>query len=593
MDMQAFYRGSCFDAQEYLGAHPSEDGVVFRTYAPNARAVSVLYAGEEYPMKRVYDGNFFELTLDARVGACYEYRIYHKDGGYRDHADPYGFAMELRPAHRSVICDLSICRFHDQKWMSARRERQDAPLNIYEMHLGSWQRGEDGALLSYEQIAGRLIPYLKEAGYNYVEFLPLSEHPCDESWGYQNTGFFAATSRYGSPLALMQAVDLLHQNDIGVILDFVPVHFAVDDYALAQYDGTALYEYPHAAVGVSEWGSYNFNHSRGEVRSFLQSAANFFLSTYHFDGLRIDALSRTIYWQGDERRGENGSAIDFIKVMNMGLKQRNPGVMLIAEDSTHYPGVTKPVEAGGLGFDYKWDMGWMHDTLEYFQTPFAKRVENYHKLTFSMMYYYGERYLLALSHDEVVHGKATVLQKMCGEYADKFPQARAMYLYMTVHPGKKLNFMGNEFGQLREWDERREQDHSLRQYPIHDSFYRYIKDLNAHYLTHTALSAWDHDPSGFSWIDCHREETCVYVMSRKSQTEELIALFNFSDSAQEYTLPAPYAGEIYRVLLHTDWEIYGGKSKQEPYLCSEKPMKLPRFSGLLLCQKQKRLSEDG
>lgn len=415
MDMYGFYTGQILDAYTYLGAHVTAAGTVFRTFAPNAQRVGLLLAGEEFSMQPVYNGSFYELTVpDAKAGDVYEYRIYTRNGGYSDHCDPYGFGMELRPGHKSVVVDLGEYSFSDDPWMKQRTGQRDQPLNIYEMHLGSWRRNGD-EWYHYDELAPLLIPYLKESGYNYVEFLPISEHPCDESWGYQNTGFYAPTSRYGTPDDLRRLIDQLHQNNIGVILDFVPVHFAVDRYALAQYDGSALYEYPHRDVGTSEWGSYNFMHSRGEVRSFLQSAANFWLKEYHFDGLRMDAISRIIYWQGDEKRGVNGNAVDFIKGMNQRLKADHPGCMLIAEDSTNYPGITKAVEDGGLGFDYKWDMGWMHDTLEYFQAPPERRTEQYHKLTFSMMYFRNETYLLPFSHDEVVHGKATILQKMNGQ----------------------------------------------------------------------------------------------------------------------------------------------------------------------------------
>ncbi len=574
MDMYGFYMGKNFDVHEYLGAHIVPEGVSFRTFAPNAQGVSLLIHGQERPMAKVYNGQFYELTVpDARPGDAYEYRIYTQDG-QQDHCDPYGFQMELRPAHRSIVCDLSYT-FHDSKWMANRGNCLEKPLNIYELHLGSWRRDEDGQWYSYLDTAQALIPYLKASGYNYVELLPISEHPCDESWGYQNTGFFAPTSRYGTPAQLMELVDLLHKNSIGVILDYVPVHFAVDAYALARYDGTALYEYPHEAVGVSEWGSYNFMHSRGEVRSFLQSAANYWLTYYHFDGLRMDAISRIIYWQGDERRGVNGNALDFIKTMNTELKHRHKGCILIAEDSTNFPKVTRPVDQGGLGFDYKWDMGWMHDTLSFFQLPPAQRPENYHKLTFSMHYFPNEQYLLPLSHDEVVHGKGTIVNKMHGTYEEKFPQARAMYLYMAVHPGKKLNFMGNELAQLREWDEKRQQDHDLRRFPAHDSFYRFMSELNAVYLTSPALSQWDYRPEGFGWIDCDQAQRCIYVLRRRSETEELIAAFNFSADAHTYDL-----GADLELLLHTDWEKYGGHTKDT--VLPSSTLTLPPFSGLLL-----------
>ena len=431
-----------------------------------------------------------------------------------------------------------------------------------------------------------MIPYLKKSGYNYVEFLPLGEHPCDESWGYQMTGFYAPTSRYGTAAELMELIDQLHQNGIGAILDFVPAHFALDAYGISRYDGTALYEYPHQDVGVSEWGSCNFMHSRGEVRSFLQSAANYWLKEYHFDGLRMDAISRMIYWQGDERRGVNGNAVSFLKYMNRGLKSLHPGCILAAEDSTNFPNVTLETEKGGLGFDYKWDLGWMHDTLEYFQSNPEDRTEKYHKLTFSMMYFRNERYLLPYSHDEVVHGKATVLQKMNGQYEQKFPQARAMYLYMMIHPGKKLNFMGNEIGHFREWDEKREQDWELLKYPIHDAFYHYIAELNRLYLTHPAFSEWDYQEQGFTWLDCHQEERRIYALQRMSGGERLAAVFNFSECEQEnYRVPIPGVTSV-RVLLYSDWERFGGttgehtevvRMEEDELVCTLQP-----FSGILL-----------
>ncbi len=586
MDMHSFYTGHCFHAHDYLGAHVTPNGVVFRTFAPNAANVTLLLNDREIPMNRIYDGNFHEVAVpEARPGDLYEYRIHFRQGGWCDHCDPYGFQMEQRPAHKSIVTDLSQYTFHDSKWRNQRTHRLDKPLNIYEMHLGSWRRKENGDWYSYLETGRELIPYLKESGYNYVEFLPISEHPCDESWGYQNTGFFAPTSRYGTPAELMELIDLLHRSNIGVILDFVPVHFAVDSYGLAQYDGTALYEYPHSSVGVSEWGSYNFMHSRGEVRSFLQSAANYWLEKYHFDGLRMDAISRIIYWQGDEKRGINGKALEFLKVMNSGLKQLHRGIMLIAEDSTNYPGVTHPIEKDGLGFDYKWDMGWMHDTLEYFQLPPHLRSKHYHKLTFSMMYFRNEQYLLPFSHDEVVHGKATILQKMNGQYEDKFPQARALYLYMMVHPGKKMNFMGNELGQIREWDEKRQQDWNLRRYPTHDSFYRFMKDLNKLYLTNAALSKQDYLEEGFQWIDCHQESRCIYAIRRKTKTTELAAVFNLGNQPQHYEIPIKTPSRKAAVLLNTDWEPYGGKTPVETSYIVEKktiPLTLAPFSGILL-----------
>ena len=567
MDFYGFYTGKIFDAYQYLGAHTAEYGVVFRTFAPGASHISVIgefTQWQECPMHRVHDGNFWECYVEhAASGMMYKYRIYDRNNHFVDHCDPYGYGMELRPNSASIVCDTWY-EFHDQEWMQSRSDRRREALNIYEVHFGSFRKPSDeaDAWYTYEEMENILIPYLKENGYNYLEIMPLNEYPCDESWGYQSTGFFSPTSRYGTMKQLKGFVDACHQNGIGVIMDFVPVHFAVDGYALAHYDGTALYEYPNEAVGVSEWGSCNFMHSRGEVRSFLQSAANYWLSEYHMDGLRMDAISRAIYWQGDPGRGVNYGAVEFLKYMNQGLKGIHPAAILAAEDSTSYPGVTEPVSNGGLGFDYKWDMGWMNDTLNYFRTDPLYRAADYHKLTFSMMYYYNDRFLLPLSHDEVVHGKATIMQKMNGQYEEKFPQARAFYMYMYAHPGKKLNFMGNEIGQLREWDEKREQDWLLLSYPIHDAFHRFMKELNHIYLEHAALWEKDYDNEGFQWLDCHQEERCIYAFERWSWQEHIVAVFNFSAQEQKYNLPISNAKELH-LLLSSDWEKYGGETPED------------------------------
>ena len=567
MDFYGFYTGKIYDAYQYLGAHVEEKGVTFRTFAPAASRITLI--GEfnhwqEWEMNRTYSGQFWECYVEnARPGMMYKYKIYKQDGSCTDHCDPYGFGMELRPASASIIRDLSTYSYHDQEWMQKRSDCKNQPLNIYELHFGSFRKPSDepDSWYTYTEMINILIPYLKEYGYNYIEIMPLSEHPCDESWGYQNTGFFSPTSRYGTAQELMEFIDACHQNDIGVIIDFVPVHFAVDDYALANYDGTSLYEYPHQEVGISEWGSCNFMHSRGEVRSFLKSAANYWLSEYHADGLRMDAISRIIYWQGEPARGVNNNAVEFIREMNRGLKSMHPTALLSAEDSTSFPGVTRPVEEGGLGFDYKWDMGWMNDTLDYFRTGPQYRSRDYHKLTFSMMYYYDDAFLLPLSHDEVVHGKATILQKMYGNYEDKFPQARAFYMYMYAHPGKKLNFMGNEIGQLREWDEKREQDWDILTYPVHDAFHHFMKDLNHLYLKHTALSSMDYANEGFQWLDCHQEGRCIYAFERKDSTERILAVFNFSDQLQEnYDLLIPDSKEL-KLLIASDMEQYGGTDR--------------------------------
>ncbi|CAM2076119.1 MAG: 1,4-alpha-glucan branching protein GlgB [uncultured Clostridium sp.] len=533
MDMYGFYSGKVFDAYKYLGAHVKENEVTFRTFAPNAKKIELIGEFNDWngiEMKRADDDNFFECAIEnAKPGMLYKYKIYDKNGRCVDHCDPYGFGMEVRPNTASIIRDLDEYNFNDDEWIKRRDDCKDKPLNIYEVHLGSWRKKSDDTWYTYKEVAHLLIPYVKEYGYNYIEIMPLSEHPCDESWGYQNTGFFSPTSRYGTAIDLMYFIDKCHENNIGVIMDFVPVHFAIDEFALANYDGTSLYEYPYEDIEMSQWGSKNFIHSRGEVRSFLQSAANYWIEEYHFDGLRVDALSNIIYWQGNSDRGENKGAIEFIKGMNKGLKELHPTVILAAEDSTAYPKVTEKVEDGGLGFDYKWDMGWMNDTLEYFKMHPYDRKRAYHKLTFSMMYFYSEHFLMPLSHDEVVHGKATIIQKMHGEYGDKFKQVRALYMYMYAHPGKKLNFMGNEIAQFREWDEKREQDWNILDYPIHNNFYKFMKKLNNIYLEYPALYKNDYEYSGFRWIDCHQEDKCIYVFERVCKEQRVIAIFNFSN----------------------------------------------------------------
>lgn len=588
-----FYTGHWFEAYKYFGAHKEQEGYVFRVFAPGAKGVSVVgeFSGwQEVSLSQEgSSGIFYSAPIEAESRQMYKYCVYTQSGSRVEHCDPYGFRMELRPGACSILSELGAYEFEDEEWMSSRSVCYTEAMNIYEIHAGSWKKKGEGEAdwYTYEELADKLIPYVLENHYTHVELMPLSEHPFDGSWGYQNTGFFAPTSRYGTPEGLKKLVDACHKAGIGVIMDFVPVHFAVDSYGLKEFDGTSLYEYPHSDVGESEWGSMNFMHSRGEVRCFLQSAANYWLEEFHFDGLRMDAVSRLIYWQGDEARGVNGSTLEFLKTMNQGLKRLHPTAVLIAEDSTSYPGVTKPVEQGGLGFDYKWDLGFMHDTLEYFQTAPEYRSRDYHKLTFSMMYFYNEKYLLEFCHDEVVHGKATILQKMYGDYEIKFPQARAMYLYVMVHPGKKLNFMGNEFGQLREWDESREQDWDILKYPLHDAFHKYMIELNRIYKANDAFHD-DYNPENFRWVDCHQEERCIYAVERKGEINTFVGLFNFSDEEQKEYQFVKEPEETCSVVMNTDWEEYGGATKKqntESWLKSEKEtvtVNLPPYSGILL-----------
>ena len=568
MNIQDFYIGKSFDAYEFFGAHKIGDKILFRVYAPNAAKVSLV--GEfndwqEEAMEQQHQSGIYSITSEkARVGMMYKYCIHTRDGQVVYHCDPYGFAMELRPNTASYIVDLDEYKFNDDEWMNNRDKCYNKPLNIYEIHMGSWMTRKDKDINNgwyrYNEIADTLINYVKENGFTHIEIMPLCEHPVDCSWGYQNTGFFSPTSRYGTNRDLKELIDKCHRANVGVILDFVPVHFAVDDYGLAKFDGTELYEYPHRDVGASEWGTCNFIHSRGEVCSFLQSSANYWLKEYHFDGLRMDAISRAIYWQGNPARGVNSCAINFIRNMNDGLHKLHPTAMIIAEDSTAYPKVTAPVEYNGLGFDYKWDLGWMNDTLEYFKIPPKERPNHYYKLTFSMGYFYNELFLLPFSHDEVVHGKATIIQKMWGDYDDKFKQCRALYMYMYTHPGKKLNFMGNEIAQFREWDEKREQDWQLIKMPLHDAFNKYIKRLNEVYDNYEALYENEYDSSYFKWLEVNAPEKSVYIYERGRDDHRIIVALNFSDN--EY---APFTFKVeeelrLREIVNSDSDIYGGST---------------------------------
>ena len=585
MDMQAFYTGHAFDAYEFFGAHTYFGGTHFAVWAPAAQHVRVVGEFGEYDMHRTYSGVWEADVNGADAGMAYQYRVTGANGRTVDHCDPYGFAMMLRPDGRSIIAERPN-NFADEKWLAQRSKNYDKPLNIYEVHMGSWRQKEDGSWYTYAELADLLPAYCKKYGYTHLELMPLAEYPFDGSWGYQTTGFFAPTSRYGTPEELTQFINACHKQGIGVILDFVPVHFAVDDYGLKEFDGTPLYEYPAASVGQSEWGSCNFMHSRGEIRCFIQSCADYWLRVFHADGLRMDAVSRLIYWQGDPNRGVNGSTLEFLKGMNAGLQQRHPTAMLIAEDSTNFPKVTAPVEYGGLGFDYKWDLGWMNDTLDYFKKTPAERKQNLGKLTFSMMYAWNEHYILPLSHDENVHGKATIVQKMYGEYEGKFPQARALYLYMAIHPGKKLDFMGNEFAQLREWDESREQDWSVLKYPNHDSFRVFRKALNEAYLQNDGFWSREYDPAAFRWLDCAHPEKNACAIWRQGSEGGVLAAFNFGDTElTDYELTLPQTGKL-TLLLHTDWTDFGGgtpkpvKVKALP-AADKLTLNLPPFSGVL------------
>lgn len=589
MNLEDFYSGNEWYAWQYFGAHVKEDGVVFRTYAPFA--VKVALIGEfnswhEQEMELQGRGGIYSLKVEnARAGQMYKYRIYRGDQSVVDKADPYGFMMELRPCSASIIVEKNDAIFHDEEWMNNRDKLYNRPFNIYEIHFGTWKAKGD-RWYRYDELGDVLIPYLKEMGFTYVEIMPLNEHPYDGSWGYQSTGFFAPTSRYGTPKQLKQFVNSCHQAGIGVILDFVMVHFAVDDYGLSYYDGTPLYELPFQDVEQSEWGSHNFAHGKGEVASFLKSCANYWLGEFHFDGLRIDAVSNIIYWGGDANRGVNEKALAFVQSFNDGLHNLHPKALLIAEDSTSFLKVTAPVPYGGLGFDYKWDLGFMHDTFDFFKRSPMERKDHYKDLLFSMHYFYNELYLLAFSHDENVHGKKTVLNKMYGTYEEKFAQCRALYLYMMTHPGKKLHFMGNEIGQFREWSEQRPQDFDvLPEFPMHQMFQRFFRDLNHIYAYHPALYEGEYDRRCFRYVVNDRPQDLVYAYERNAGGERILAVFNLGDKCYvNYRIPVSGNHNL-EELMNSDEEIYGGNTVSRKTMIEVRNnqcfMDLPAYSGRL------------
>ena len=561
---QEYHTGACFDLYRHLGAHPCKGGWSFRIWAPGALDVQLegdFNGWQSAPMTRDNAG-VWSCTAKAKEGQLYKFRVLGPDGSWVEHSDPCALAAELRPGTASRLFDLSHleAQFTDGVWMAGQDKHYDRPMNIYEMHAGSWKRRPDGSWYDYEELAQELIPWLVEHQYTHVELLPLAEHPFDGSWGYQNTGYFAPTSRYGTPVQFARFVNACHMAGIGVLMDFVPVHFAKNADGLARLDGTFLYEYD-SDVGQSEWGTCNFNFYRGEVRSFLNSAAAIWLDLYHCDGIRMDAISRALYWLGDPSRGVNQGAVQFLQNMNQGLHRRFPSAILTAEDSTNFLKVTAPVEYDGLGFDYKWDMGWMHDTLDFFATPFDQRRDAYHKLTFSMSYFYNELYLLSLSHDEMVHGKKTVIDKLWGTYEEKFAQARLLYFYMLTHPGKKLNFMGSELAHFREWDEERELDWMLLRYPLHDAFHKYIAALNGLYHAEPALYEGEYNAACFEWVACQSRDEGIYAYLRKGRGGPLLAVMNTQPKAYlKYPLYLT-EGCTARMLFSTDLQQWGGTTR--------------------------------
>ena len=585
-----FQAGICYDIYEKLGAHPMTvqgvEGVNFAVWAPNALRVSVVgdfnrWDGRTCQM-HCLDSGIFELFIPGlKAGDLYKYEIKAKGGLTYLKADPYANAAQMRPDTASVVADLRDYEWQDQEWMRTRGEKQgyQDPMFIYEVHLGSWKKPKEGEkeFYNYRELAPLLAEYVKDMGYTHVELMPVMEHPLDESWGYQVTGYYAPTSRYGSPQDFMYFMDYMHREGIGVILDWVPAHFPRDTFGLSAFDGTCLYEHQDPRKGFHpHWGTLIYNYGRPEVKNFLIANALFWADKYHADGIRMDAVASMLYLDYGKQDGEwvaniyggneNLEAIEFLKHLNSIFKKKYPSALLIAEESTAWPKITGDLEDEGLGFDYKWNMGWMNDFLNYMKYDPVYRGSHHDELTFSMIYNYSERFLLSLSHDEVVHGKGTLVQKMPGEYEQKLSNLRLAYGYLTAHPGKKLLFMGQEFGQDMEWDEKKELDWEALDYPAHTQMKDYVKALLHLYRSCPALYRDDFKTEGFEWINCLEWEKNLLVFLRKTEKEEdtLLVVCNFSNVVYEdYQVGVPYPGK-YKEIFNSDSAVYGGAGNVNP-----------------------------
>ena len=595
-DRHLFGAGTHYEIYEKMGGrlmtHEGARGAAFSVWAPNAKAVSVIgdfnnWDARRSPMRRLGESGIWELFLPAAAeGDKYKFHVTQCDGRVVDKTDPYGVYAEVRPNNASVLYPLKRYKWKDRRWMTARRKYdfRTAPMNIYEVHLGSWKRAEGDRFLTYTELAEQLIPYVKEMGYTHIEMLPVEEHPFDGSWGYQVTGYYAPTSRYGSPDEFKQFVDACHQNGISVILDWVPAHFPKDDFALARFDGTALYEHQDPRLGEHiQWGTYIFNYGRKEVANFLLANALYWMDIFHIDGLRVDAVASLLRLDFCKEEGqwlpnvyggsENLEAIEFLKHMNSVIAEREPGALMIAEDSTAWPGVTKKVDECGLGFSLKWNMGWMNDFLSYIKLDPIYRKYHQNKLTFGMAYHYAENFVLVLSHDEVVHTKSSMIGKMPGDVWQSFANLRLSYGFMMGHPGKKLLFMGGEFAQYSEWSEARSLDWHLLQYADHQEMQAYVKELNHLYTEEPAFWAEDFDPNGFQWIECDDAESSIVSFVRRSEEKELVFLCNFTPVVHRgFSLGVPQEG-VYHERLNSDAARFGGsdvinavplQSKAEP-----------------------------
>ena len=584
-DLYLFHQGTNYHAYEMLGAHfverDGKKGVRFAVWAPHAKSISVVGDFNEWdtrvnPMTRGRDGEIWEVFIpDIEEGAVYKYAIEPQWGGPRImKADPYGFYAEKKPNTASRVYDLSKYEWKDGDWFEQKKKESsyERPMLTYEVHAGSWRRTKDGEYLSYRDLADQLIDYVKKMNYTHIEFMPLCEHPFDGSWGYQITGYYAVTSRFGTPDDFRYLVDKAHENGIAIIMDWVPGHFCKDEQGLRHFDGQTLYESDNEQLAENwEWGTTNFDYGRTEVQSFLISNAMFWFEEFHIDGLRIDAVANMLYLNYGRKDGEwtpnkygdtgNLEAMDFLKKLNESIFKYHPQALMIAEESTAWPLISKPVYMGGMGFNYKWNMGWMNDMLKYMSLDPIYRKWNHDKVTFSFMYAFSENFVLPLSHDEVVHGKCSLISKMPGDYWQKFAGLRTFFAYWIAHPGKKLLFMGGEFGQFIEWNYDDSLDwHLPQQYPMHKKMLEYSRALNKFYCDHKALWQVDFDWNGFQWIDCNDNENSIVSFIRKAEdpSDYLVAVCNFTPEVRHgYRIGVPEKGSYIEV-FNSDDEAFGG-----------------------------------
>ena len=598
-DVYLFHEGNNNNLYKFLGSHIYTDDIGtytrFLVWAPNAKNVNLVgdfnnWNDYSLPLRKLQDGEIWEICIrNVKIFDSYKYRIVTQDSDVLYKADPFAFHSELRPKTASKVYDIEGYKWNDKKWLK-KRERTDkfnSPMSIYEINLSSWRKhGEN--YLSYVQLSDELVAYLKEMNYTHVEFMPLMEHPFDGSWGYQLTGFFAATSRFGCPKDLMYLIDKLHQNDIGVIMDWVPAHFCKDDFGLRKFDGSNLFEKTDQYLADNDqWGTLNFDFSKKEVVNFLISSALFWFKYYHLDGLRVDAVAYMIYlnFSGKDIRNENGGyenkeAIEFIKKLNNTIKHEFPSVFVIAEESTAWPNVTKPVKENGLGFDFKWNMGWMNDIIKYMKMDPLFRKDHHNLLTFSIMYAFNENYILPFSHDEVVHMKNSMIGKMPGTYDQKFDQIRLLYSFMFAHPGKKLLFMGNDIGQFDEWNEYKEITWEVLEYEKHQKLKYFMKDLNKFYLNNDEFYDLDTSYSGFQWEDVNNTNESLIIFERiNSKNEKIICIFNFTPVRRKKYPVGVDEYALYSVVLNSSMKKYGGSLlRNKPYYSKNKEHNDRKFS---------------